>query len=173
MTALLRGAEARRDLLNPVELLDLTRFVAGEVRAGAYPFVRYELEQRWHQRIYRDRRVDVWLISWMPTQGTLLHDHGGSAGAFTVVCGQLVESTFARPGRQLGELRERTLAAGRSVGFDARYVHDVRNIGSSAALSVHAYSAPLESMTYYDIEDGVVQRLATVITDDPEQEYQP
>jgi hypothetical protein len=170
MTAILRGAEVRRDPLNPIELVDLARFLADEVRAGAYPFVRYDLDHRWHRRVYRDPRVDVWLISWMPSQGTLLHDHGGSSGAFTVVHGQLTESRIARSG---AELRERTLAAGRSVGFDARYVHDVRNIDSATALSVHAYSPPLKSMSYYDVEGGTLRRLATVITDDPEPEFAP
>jgi Cysteine dioxygenase type I len=172
MTALLRGAQVRRDLLNSLQLVELVRFIAAEVDSGAYPFVRYELDERWHRRIYRDWRVDVWLISWMPSQGTQLHDHGGSAGAFTVVRGQLTESRITRAARG-AVLRDRTLAAGRSVGFDARYVHDVRNIASTAALSVHAYSPALESMSYYDIEDGVLRKLATVITDDPEQEYQP
>jgi hypothetical protein len=172
MTALARGAAARRDLLNPVQLVDLVRFVAAEVDSGAYPFIRYDLDRRWHRRIYRDPRVDVWLISWMPSQGTQLHDHGGSAGAFTVVRGQLTESVIARPVRA-AVLRDRTLTAGRSVGFEARYVHDVRNLAWAVALSVHAYSPPLESMGYYDIEDGALRKLATVITDDPEQEYQP
>ena len=173
MTALLRSAQVRRDLLNPIQLVELVRFVADEVDSGAYPFVRYQLDQRWHRRIYRDQRIDIWLISWMPSQGTLLHDHGGSAGAFTVVRGRLTESRAAGSGHRAGELCHRTLAAGRSVGFDARHVHDVRNVASAAALSVHAYSPPLTSMSYYDVEDGVLRKLATVVTDDPEQEYQP
>ena len=37
-----------------------------------------------------------WLLSWLPGQGTGLHDHGGSAGAFAVVRGTLHERVGAR-----------------------------------------------------------------------------
>jgi hypothetical protein len=70
-----------------------------------------------------------------------------------------------------GELQEHTRQAGCSVGFDARYVHDVRNLSDIPAVSVHAYSAPLTSMTYYDLADGSLERVATLATDDPEPAF--
>ena len=151
--------------LNPVQLMDFTRFVAAEVAAGRYPYVQYDEAERWHQRLYRDRRVDVWLISWLPSQGTELHDHGGSSGAFTVLSGELAEAIPAGG----GWLAERVRRAGDSVGFGPHYVHDVRNLGDQPAVSVHAYSAPLSSMTYYELGPaGELRRLLTVATDDPE-----
>jgi hypothetical protein len=153
-------------LLDPVQLVDYTRFVAAEVIAGRYPYVQYDSEQRWHQRLYRDRRVDVWLISWLPSQGTQLHDHGGSAGAFTVLDGELTEAIH-QPGR--ATLRDLHRPAGDSVGFGRHYVHDVRNLSDRPAVSVHAYSAPLTSMNFYDVEsDGSLSRLLTLDTEDPE-----
>jgi hypothetical protein len=153
--------------LNPAELVELTRFVAAEVRAGAYP-VDYETEQRWHQRIYRDRRVDIWLITWLTEQGTQLHDHGGSSGSFTVVSGTLNEAVFVDSGPRAGTLRERRHGAGRNVGFGARYVHDVRNVDREPAVSVHAYSTPLTQMNFYDVEGGRLERFASLDTDHPE-----
>lgn len=151
--------------LNPVQLIDFTRFVAAEVAAGRYPYVRYDEAERWHQRLYRDRRVDVWLISWLPSQGTELHDHGGSSGAFTVLSGELAEAIPAGGGR----LTERVRRAEDSIGFGPHYVHDVRNLSDRPAVSVHAYSAPLSSMTYYELGPaGQLSRLLTVATDDPE-----
>jgi len=151
--------------LNPVQLVEYTRFVAAEVSVGRYPYVRFQEGERWHQRLYTDRRVDVWLISWLPSQGTELHDHGGSAGAFTVLSGELAEAIH-RPGRGL---LERARPAGESVGFGPRYVHDVRNLSDRPAVSVHAYSAPLTTMTYYDVSAlGALRRLRTLRTDDPE-----
>jgi hypothetical protein len=174
MTAALRFARSRpTGYLDPIQLVDYTRFVAGEVQAGKYPFVEFDVRTRWHQRIYRDRRVDVWLISWLPSQGTQLHDHGGSAGSFTVLSGQLSEAVYVSTGARAGTLRERVHPAGRSIGFDARYVHDVRNTSDRPAISVHAYSRPLASMTYWDLEDGELVELATVDTDDPELEFTP
>ncbi|MGN6609601.1 MAG: cysteine dioxygenase [Jatrophihabitans sp.] len=157
----------------PSRLREWSRFFADEVAAGKCPWVDYDADDRWHQRIYRDQRMDVWLISWLPTQGTQLHDHGGSAGSFTVLSGELTETVVtgaAAPGG--ARARDLVRGAGSTVGFGARYVHDVRNLGTAPAVSVHVYSAPLSSMTYYDLADGRLQPLMTVETDDPELELE-
>jgi len=152
--------------LTPIELMDHSRFVADEVRAGRYPYVEFGVQSRWHQRIYRDPRIDVWLLSWLPTQGTQLHDHGPSGGSFTVVRGVLTEAV-----PQAGQLGDREWASGETVGFAAPYVHDVRNLGTEPAVSVHVYSPPLSTMNFYDLGDGgVLERLASITTDDPEAE---
>jgi quercetin dioxygenase-like cupin family protein len=153
---------------DPLTLIEFSRFFADEVRAGKYPFIDYDAQDRWHQRIYRDQRMDVWLISWLPTQGTQLHDHGGSAGSFTVLRGSLTETLVSRRRDASVTLTDVQRRAGDSVGFGARYVHDVRNLSDEPAVSVHVYSAPLSSMTYYDVADGVLSALTTVETDDPE-----
>jgi hypothetical protein len=159
-----RTSRLHQNLLDPVQLIDFTRFYADEVRRGSYPFIDFDAETRWHRRIYRDGRVDVWLISWLPSQGTQLHDHGGSSGAFTVIAGELAEAVYGRD----GVLRDYEHGTGTSVGFAQSYVHDVRNLSDAPAVSVHAYSRPLTSMTYYDIEDGSLVPLLTLDTDDPE-----
>jgi len=164
-------APAEPEPLNPIQLVEFTRFLADEVNSGQYPFVQYDRQARWHQRLYRDQRVDVWLISWLPSQGTQLHDHGGSSGAFTVVSGELSEAVYIDRGAQVGSLRERNLALGRSVGFDGRYVHDVRNLTDRPAVSIHAYSSPLKSMRFYDVEDGRLVNIATLDTEDPEPDF--
>jgi len=157
--------------LTAIELIEFTRHVADEVKNGKYPFIDFDPNARWHQRIYRDASLDVWLITWLPTQGTQLHDHGGSAGSFTVVSGELAEAVYVRTGKTTGDLQEQTRPAGCSVGFDARYVHDVRNLSLAPAVSVHAYSRPLTSMTYYDLTGGSLDQVATLVTDDPEPAF--
>src|ERR1700759_947434 len=97
----------------PVALLDITRLYPADVSAGKYPCVEFDADSRWHQRIYRDPRIDVWLISWLPSQATSLHDHGGSAGAFTVIEGVLTETVAAGdlgigPSRPLREVSRPT-----------------------------------------------------------------
>jgi quercetin dioxygenase-like cupin family protein len=111
--------------------------------------VRLDAEGRWYERIQLSGGHEVWLISWLPGQSTGFHDHGGSAGAFAVVWGELTESL-------VGETR--AVEAGTSRAFGPRYVHDVRNdCGTSVAVSVHAYSPPLREMTRYDLTgDGLV-----------------
>jgi hypothetical protein len=154
--------------LGPARLAALTRFVATEAANGKYPFVEFDVNARWHQRIYRDPTVDIWLIGWLPSQGTQLHDHGGSGGSFTVVSGELAETVYVRSGAGVGRLHEHSRAVGHSVAFDSGYVHDVRNRGDAPAISVHAYSRPLTAMTCYDLDDGGLKRGASVATDDPE-----
>src|ERR1700712_2308687 len=99
------------------QLTDFSRFFADEVCSGKFPYVDFDPEHRWHQRIYRDRRVDVWLISWLPTQGTQLHDHGGSSGSFTVLSGVLTEAVVT--GRSV--LTDHERAAGSTLPVGARH----------------------------------------------------
>lgn len=152
---------------SPLQLIEFTRFYADEVGSGKYPYIDFDPDERWHQRIYRDRRVDVWLISWLPTQGTQLHDHGGSSGSFTVLSGELIEAVVGG-----GRLHDRTRTTGESVGFGAHYVHDVRNLSEMPAVSVHAYSPPLTTMTYYDLDAGRLEPLASIATEDPEPAFE-
>ncbi|QGG40260.1 cysteine dioxygenase [Aeromicrobium yanjiei] len=161
------GMTARRTTVAPLSLADLaalTQTVADDVRAGLHE-VRADADDRWHVRLRCDDRVDVWLISWTEDQGTQLHDHGGSSGAFTVVSGELSETVWT-PGAQV--LTEAARRAGDSVVFGGRYVHDVRNVRQQTAVSVHAYSPPLALMSYYDVDGGGLTRLASAWTDDPE-----
>ncbi|MCW2604814.1 MAG: hypothetical protein JWN61_2949 [Pseudonocardiales bacterium] len=161
-----RTASARGPL-TVAQLGDHTRFLAQELLAGSHPW-RFDAQSRWHQRLYRDDRVDVWLITWMPAQGTQLHDHGGSSGAFTVLEGALEEASLAGP-RTAAHLQRRDRQAGATVSFGPRYVHDVLNTSARPAVSVHAYSPPLTSMTFYDLaDDGGLTRIAQLDTDDPE-----
>jgi hypothetical protein len=146
------------------ELLEWTAVVAEEVRRGRHD-VHADPDERWHVRLLRDERVDVWLISWTTDQGTQLHDHGGSVGAYTVVSGALSEAQWDPVTAQL---TEHVFAAGDAVAFGTSYVHDVRNIRSTTAVSVHAYSPPLTHMNFYDVLDGELTPLAKIWTDDPE-----
>lgn len=154
--------------LTLTELAQTTRRYAEEVRAGRHE-VRADPDHRWHVRLHADEAVDVWLISWTTEQGTELHDHGGSAGAFTVVDGELTEAVWASGRRGApGVLDETTRAAGETVCFGPRYVHDVVNRRPATAVSVHAYSPPLSLMHYYDVETDRLVRRASSWTDDPE-----
>src|ERR1700677_209699 len=60
--------------------------------------VRLDAEGRWYEQIHMDDSYELWLISWLPGQGTGFHDHGGSAGAFGVVWGHLDECAMRQAG---------------------------------------------------------------------------
>jgi hypothetical protein len=160
------STQQTRPALSLDALAETTRRFADEVRAGRHE-VHADPSHRWHVRIHADDQVDVWLISWTTEQGTQLHDHGGSAGAFTVVDGELSEAVWEGT-RASGELAVRPRTAGETVVFGTRYAHDVVNRGVGTAVSVHAYSPPLVLMHYYDVDGDRLVRRASTWTDDPE-----
>jgi hypothetical protein len=91
-------------------------------------------------------------LSWLPGQGTDLHDHGGSSGAFLVVAGALTEETVSG-----GLLRPHRLAAGAARRFGARHVHLVTNRADRPAVSVHVYRPALRRMIRYRLADGLLR----------------
>ena len=128
-----------RALWTPRDLRRLTARAASALAAPLSGLVRYVPEQRWWARLALTWGVELWLLSWLPGQGTRPHDHGGASGAFTVMAGALDE-TYRYPGRSLRRVERPTGAA---IGFGAGHAHQVRNTTDSPAMSVHAYSPPL------------------------------
>ena len=104
--------------------------------------------------------AQVWLLSWLPEQGTPLHDHGTSSGAFAVVAGTLTERVVAA-GRDGVRAAADDLAPGRVRHFGPHYVHQVTNTGLQPAVSVHVYTPGLTWMNSYAIEDGALRRTGT------------
>lgn len=86
---------------------------------------------------------DVWLLRWPPGTRVTPHDHGVSAGAFSVVDGGLREVRWHD-----GRPETRTVTPGEVVTIERGVVHDVIGVAGSS-LSVHVYSPPLTSMSYY------------------------
>ncbi|MFE9203129.1 cysteine dioxygenase [Micromonospora sp. NPDC007230] len=111
--------------------------------------LRFDPAQRWYARLAAEATHEVWALSWLPGQGTDLHDHGGSEGAFLVVAGTLTEETVSG-----GRLRPHRLAAGAGRRFGARHVHLVTNRGDRPAVSVHVYRPALRRMTRYRLVAG-------------------
>ncbi|MGY1742127.1 MULTISPECIES: cysteine dioxygenase [unclassified Blastococcus] len=95
--------------------------------------------------------AQVWVLSWLPGQGTPLHDHGGSAGAFGVVQGALTELTVTET--RTGGVRDEEvlLDTGRVRPFGPHHVHQVTNVGVLPAVSVHVYAPRLTVMNTYRI----------------------
>jgi predicted metal-dependent enzyme (double-stranded beta helix superfamily) len=91
---------------------------------------------------------EAWLIAWGPGGSLDLHDHGGSAGAVVVVHGELMERYTDR--HRTLPLRTHRVRAHEALTIDPTRVHGVWNPGPASALSVHVYSPPLTTMTFYD-----------------------
>ena len=123
---------------------------------------------RRQRRVYRDSHVDLWLIEWLPGQATELHDHGGSAGVFVVVRGTLTEAVLEPADGLTDRLCERRRGPGDAVSFGPRYIHRLR-VHDEPAVSMHVYRRPLTRMNYYDLQAGILVRIASVAVDDPER----
>jgi hypothetical protein len=147
-------------LLGARQLGEVVRRVAASP-ADWLTRVRLNPAGRWYERIHLDDSHEVWLISWLPGQATGFHDHGGSAGAFAVVLGTLLERRVTG-GVATGQVVAKPVGAGGSRAFGPRYIHDVRNsAAASVAVSVHAYSPPLPQMTRYELTPGGLVKLDT------------
>jgi predicted metal-dependent enzyme (double-stranded beta helix superfamily) len=90
---------------------------------------------------------EVLLLVWSPNEPSDWHDHGGSSGGYAVVDGELSERYRAADGV---EILARRLAAGSAGGFGPAHLHDVVPAAEERAVSVHAYSPPISTMTYYE-----------------------
>jgi predicted metal-dependent enzyme (double-stranded beta helix superfamily) len=117
--------------------------------------VHHHPDARTYEQLHRDDRVAVWLICWMNDHDTGFHDHDLSAGALTVVRGQIREERLVLGGPPAG----RTLGAGETLDFAASDIHRVSHAGTEPAVTLHAYSPPLWRMGAYEVSpDGTLRR---------------
>ena len=126
--------------------------LAGRVEVWR-PLLHVDPENRWYTRVAGGDGWEAWLLTWLPGQRTGLHDHGPSAGAFTVLAGQLEEITAVhRPSRGSDQLKTRTLAAPDVRAFSYQHVHEVIGAGTGPAASLHVYAPELTVMNRYDLD---------------------
>ncbi|MFJ6902558.1 cysteine dioxygenase [Streptomyces hokutonensis] len=118
------------------EFVGLARSIAAE-RAQWEHLVEYDATTRWYHRLSTGPGYEVWLLSWVPGQGSGLHDHGPSSGVLTVLDGTLTERT---------ERGTRALGAGAQRVFAPGYVHEVVNDTLEPAISLHVYFPGLTEM---------------------------
>ncbi|MFI1741171.1 cysteine dioxygenase [Streptomyces sioyaensis] len=129
----------------------LARSIAADRDAWA-PLVRYDTTSRWYHRLRTGPGYEVWLLSWVPGQGSGRHDHGPSSGVLTVLEGELTE--HAGPGR-------RSLTAGAQRVFAPGYVHEVVNDALTPAVSLHIYFPGLTEMPMHGAPHCTPEALET------------
>jgi hypothetical protein len=74
--------------LDPAALADIARGLATAIAVA--PPVSSADGRRWWRLLATDQ-FDAWLIDWPTGEAVEPHDHGGSAGAFAVIAGELTE----------------------------------------------------------------------------------
>jgi len=129
----------RSPVWTPNELRGLVAAARASLSAPLLDILRFASPNRWWTRLALTEEVELWLLSWLPGQGTAPHDHGGAAGAFSVLLGSLAE-TYRYPS---GPIRNQLHVSGSALGFGSGRAHQVQNLGPPRAASIHAYSPPL------------------------------
>ncbi|MEU8959962.1 cysteine dioxygenase family protein [Streptomyces sp. NPDC048518] len=114
----------------------LARAIAAD-RSQWEHLVEYDATSRWYHRLRTGPGYEVWLLSWVPGQGSGPHDHGRSSGILTLLRGELTEHT---------ERGSRALGAGAQRVFAPGYVHEVVNDSLEPAVSLHVYYPGLTEM---------------------------
>ena len=124
------------------EFVGLARSLAAD-RTQWEHLVRYDAVSRWYHRLRTGPGYEVWLLSWVPGQGSGPHDHGRSSGVLTVLDGTLTERT-GRGTRALTAGAQRVCAPG--------YVHEVVNDALEPAVSLHVYFPGLTEMPMHSTD---------------------
>ncbi|GAA2293943.1 cysteine dioxygenase family protein [Streptomyces atrovirens] len=118
------------------EFAGLARSIAAD-RSQWEHLVEYDAGSRWYHRLRTGPGYEVWLLSWVPGQGSGPHGHGRSSGVLTVLDGTLTERT---------ERGTRALTAGAQRVFAPGYAHEVVNDALDPAVSLHIYYPGLTEM---------------------------
>jgi hypothetical protein len=136
------------DQLSESELLALVGRISSEFTLES--LADGSLGARRYIRLFRTPAVEAWLIGWASSTYLGLHDHGGSNAAYQIVSGHLREaSTELATGSELSIIN---LGAGRQRSLGPTQVHELWNPSEALAVSVHVYSPPLHTMSFYSDE---------------------
>jgi predicted metal-dependent enzyme (double-stranded beta helix superfamily) len=152
--ASLDGLVPHEGLLSPVELEDVAHELAARTELWE-PLVHDDATHRRYELVYEDDRMDAWILSWMPGQGTGFHDHYISGVGLCIARGCVREDLMVYG----GEPQSRALQEGDTRRGGPGYIHRVSHEGGLPAVSVHVYSPRLDWVGQYRLDDhGVMQR---------------
>ena len=141
-------------LLSPDELEGVAAGLAARTDIWE-PLVHGNPDRRCYELVYEDDRMDAWILSWMPGQGTGFHDHYISGVGLCVARGCVREDIMVYG----GEPRSRRLGVGETRQGGPGYIHRVNHDDGFPAVTVHVYSPRLDWVGQYRLaEDGVVRR---------------
>lgn len=146
-----RPSEPRPALSQP-QLQALACRVAADDRAWRH-LVRHAPDRRVYEELLLEEpsltaSVGLWLICWMDDHDTGFHDHDVSSGAVAIVAGAVRDERITIGGRPRAHVYRR----GESFAFGPSDIHRMAHAGGGPAISIHAYSPPLERMGTYSVD---------------------
>ena len=152
--ASLDGLVPHAGLLSPDELEGVASTIAARTDIWE-PLVHGNPERRCYELVYEDDRMDAWILSWMPGQGTGFHDHYISGVGLCVARGCVREDIMVYG----AEPQSRRLCEGSTRQGGPGYIHRVNHDEGLPAVTIHVYSPRLDWVGQYRLAaDGVVKR---------------
>jgi quercetin dioxygenase-like cupin family protein len=119
--------------------------------------VRHADDVRVYEQIWDDEDVNAWVICWSEDQDTGFHDHDISAAAITVVSGRVREDRLTLEALP----RSREIGPGATFTVPPVAIHRVLHAGDEPAVTIHAYSPPLQRTGAYRLgPNGELEREA-------------
>ena len=142
-------------LLSPDELEGVADGIVGCPEIWE-PLVDADPDRRRYELLYEDDRMDAWVLSWMPGQGTGFHDHYISGVGLAVAAGAVREDLMVY-GREHIAL---DLQAGDTRQGGPGYIHRVTHASGEPAVTIHVYSPRLDWVGQYRLDEatGIVRR---------------
>lgn len=141
-------------VLDVAQLEQLVLAIAAD-RETWEPLTVVDPHRRRYRLLYEDDRIDVWVLSWMSGQGTGFHDHDLSGVGLACAQGEVVEKQMLLPtGASAVHMTPGTGRQG-----PPGYIHSVAHVEGTPAVTIHAYSPPLERVGQYRVDDeGILRR---------------
>ena len=138
----------------------LRALVAGarQERDGWQHLVRHDREERVCELLHRTGDAELWLVCWADGHDTGFHDHDESTGLIAVLDGAIREERLAVGGTTIAGIH----SEGAWVTVPQGDIHRVTHAAGEPAVTLHAYSPPLERVgTYAVADDGRLRRYPT------------
>ncbi|MFL5909595.1 MAG: cysteine dioxygenase [Gaiellaceae bacterium] len=128
---------------------------AQEDREAWQHLVRHDGDERVCELLHRTADAELWLVCWADGHDTGFHDHDSSTGLIAVLDGAIREECLAIGGSPVSGIH----SGGAWVTVPQGDIHRVTHVAGEPAVTLHAYSPPLERVgTYVVADDGRLRR---------------
>ena len=113
------------------------------------------------ERVAVPEDIEAFVVTWPTFTDTRLHSHDGATSAFVPVRGVVTE---IRPDDRL-RLVPRKFVPGVTGVLDGYDVHELQNEHASVAVSIHAFSPRLRSVTWWERQGDAFVPSASMAVD--------
>ncbi|MFL5885973.1 MAG: cysteine dioxygenase [Thermoleophilaceae bacterium] len=151
-------------MLRETELRELVTAARRDREAWQH-LVRQDAGERVCELLHSSEQAELWLVCWADGHDTGFHDHDRSTGLIAVIDGAIREERLTIGGAPIAGVHP----AGAEVAVPPGDIHRVAHVDGAPAVTLHAYSPPLERVgTYAVADDGRLRRFpesaGTVLT---------